>query len=153
MDAPRSRSSDRAGWGIALLAFALIAWPALILPDEALLTSFTDDTYYYLVVARHVAAGNGFTFDGLHPTNGYQPLWLFLLVPLYVVLPGEFPPLRGLILLQAVILAAAAILPVAGALLLALGVALWLRRRVDPRGPGCRGGVVHRCRLRSDVPP
>jgi hypothetical protein len=88
----------------------VIAWPAFILPDEPLLTSFTDDTYYYLVVARHVAAGDGFTFDGLHPTNGYQPLWLFLLAPLFVVLPGEFPPLRGLILLQAVILAVAALL-------------------------------------------
>ncbi len=99
MDAPRRRSGDRVGWGIALFAFAIIARPALLLPDESLLTSFTDDTYDYLVVARHVAAGNGFTFDRLHATNGYQPLWLFLPVPLYVVLPGEFPSLRGLILL------------------------------------------------------
>lgn len=98
------------GWGIALLTLLVIAWPAIILPDEPLLTSFTDDTYYYLVVARHLAAGDGFTFDGLHPTNGFQPLWLFLLVPLFVVCPGEFPPLRCLVLLQAVVLAVALLL-------------------------------------------
>jgi len=102
--------SERVGWGVALLAFLVVAWPAFILPDEPLLTSFTDDTYYYLVVARHVAAGDGFTFDGLHPTNGYQPLWLFLLIPLFIIFPGEFPPLRGLILLQAIVLAIALLL-------------------------------------------
>jgi len=98
------------GWAIALLAFIVIAWPAFLLPDEPLLTSFTDDTYYYLGVARHVAAGDGFTFDGIHPTNGYQPLWLLLLVPLFLLLPGEFPPLRALIVLQAVIVAVALLL-------------------------------------------
>lgn len=38
-----------------------------------------DDTFYYFQVARNAAAGLGSTFDGLHPTNGYQPLWLWLL--------------------------------------------------------------------------
>jgi len=42
---------------------------------------FQDDAYYYLVIARNVAAGHGFTMDQLSPTNGFQPLWLWLLVP------------------------------------------------------------------------
>jgi hypothetical protein len=37
-----------------------------------------DDAYYYFGIARNVAAGLGSTFDGLHPTNGYHPLWLGL---------------------------------------------------------------------------
>lgn len=47
------------------------AWPAL-----------QDDGYYYLVIARNAAGGHGFSMDQLSPTNGFQPLWMFLLVPL-----------------------------------------------------------------------
>src|SRR5262249_11545841 len=35
----------------------------------------------------HVASGLGSTFDGLAPTNGYHPLFMLLLVPVYAVLP------------------------------------------------------------------
>ena len=41
-----------------------------------------DDLLYYLQVARNIANGHGSTFNGLVPTNGYQPLWLLLLIPL-----------------------------------------------------------------------
>jgi hypothetical protein len=42
-----------------------------------------DDAFYYFAIARHIAAGLGPTFDGLAPTNGFHPLWLLLLVPLF----------------------------------------------------------------------
>ena len=42
-----------------------------------------DDSFYYLRIAQQIAAGAGSTFDGLHPTNGYHPLWLLLLVPIF----------------------------------------------------------------------
>ncbi len=42
-----------------------------------------DDGYYYLEIARHIARGDGFTFDGQNPTNGFHPLWQFLLVPIF----------------------------------------------------------------------
>ena len=32
------------------------------------------DTFYYLVVARHIGAGV-VAFDGSHPSNGFHPLW------------------------------------------------------------------------------
>lgn len=38
-----------------------------------------DDAFYFLQIARHVAEGNGPTFDGLHETTGYQPLWMWTL--------------------------------------------------------------------------
>jgi hypothetical protein len=41
-----------------------------------------DDFLYYLQVAQNIAHGNGSTFNCIVPTNGYQPLWLFVLVVL-----------------------------------------------------------------------
>jgi hypothetical protein len=35
-----------------------------------------DDAFFYFGIARNLAHGRGSTFDGLHPTNGYHPLWL-----------------------------------------------------------------------------
>ncbi|GEM_PF-2077646 len=43
---------------------------------------FRDDAYYQIVVARNLAAGRGFSFDGEHPASGVQALWtLVLAVP------------------------------------------------------------------------
>jgi len=42
---------------------------------------FQDDAYYYLVIAQNAAGGHGFTMDRLSPTNGFQPLWMWTLVP------------------------------------------------------------------------
>jgi len=42
-----------------------------------------DDSFYCFEIARNIAHGLGSTFDGAHPTNGYQPLYVFALVPLY----------------------------------------------------------------------
>ncbi len=39
-----------------------------------------DDFLYYLKVAQNVVHGHGSTFNGVVPTNGYQPLWFYLLV-------------------------------------------------------------------------
>ena len=44
-----------------------------------------DDTFLYLQIARNVAHGQGPTFDGLHATNGFQPLWLLVTLPLGVL--------------------------------------------------------------------
>ena len=111
MDQAVSRHfSGPAWWWIAAGVLVVVGWPAVWLADHQLIASFTDDSFYYLEVARHVARGDGFTFDGLHPTNGFHPLWLLLLVPICRLFPGEFLPLRAVILLQAVLLALAAVL-------------------------------------------
>ena len=44
-----------------------------------------DDAFYYFNIARHLAAGHGATFDGLAPTNGFHPLWLLLLTPVFAL--------------------------------------------------------------------
>jgi 4-amino-4-deoxy-L-arabinose transferase-like glycosyltransferase len=42
-----------------------------------------DDSFYAFQIARNVAEGRGVTFDGVTPTNGFQPLYVFSLVPFY----------------------------------------------------------------------
>ena len=45
-----------------------------------------DDAFYYFQIAYHMAEGEFSTFDGgLTRTNGYHPLWLFLITPFYWV--------------------------------------------------------------------
>jgi hypothetical protein len=54
--------------------------PALLLNSVSLTY---DDGFYYFKIAQHLASGAGSTFDGVHPTNGYHPLWLLCLVPIF----------------------------------------------------------------------
>ena len=44
-----------------------------------------DDAFYYYQIAYHMAEGRFSTFDGVTRTNGYHPLWLFLVTPFYWV--------------------------------------------------------------------
>lgn len=48
-----------------------------------------DDSFYCFEIARNIATGVGSTFDGEHPTNGYQPLYVMSLVPLYWMWGGH----------------------------------------------------------------
>ena len=50
--------------------FGLALWS----PPEERPALHTDDAYYYLRVARNVAAGHGSTFYGIEASNGYHPL-------------------------------------------------------------------------------
>jgi hypothetical protein len=49
---------------------------------EAVVTRIPDDTGYFYKIALNVALGKGLTFDGINQTNGFQPLWLYMLLPL-----------------------------------------------------------------------
>src|SRR5678815_5598767 len=92
-------------------------------PEERIVFLLYDDAFYYLGVARHLAAGAGSTFDGLHATNGYHPLWCWALVPLLRAAsdPGTAVRLAGLLWF---------------ALAAAVPAALWwvLRPRTGPTG-------------------
>ncbi len=46
----------------------------------------TEDGFYSLSVSRNIAMGNGITIDGVSATNGFQPLFTFLIVPLVVAI-------------------------------------------------------------------
>jgi hypothetical protein len=79
-----------------------------------------DDTYYTLSIARAMAQGLGPAADGVHLTNGFQPLLAFLLVPVFALTHDPDVPLRAAWLLLAL---------ADGALALALGA---LARRASP---------------------
>ncbi len=69
----------------AALGIAHALRPASVLGDSPLL----EDAFYALAVARHAALGHGLTADGVLPCNGFQPLWVFLNVPLYALTRGD----------------------------------------------------------------
>ena len=49
-----------------------------------------DDAFYYFEIASNLAEGKFSTFDGgITRTNGYHPLWLFLITPFYWVFDKE----------------------------------------------------------------
>jgi len=52
-----------------------------------------DDMGYYMKISENMALGLGPTFDGLHLTNGYHPLWF--LIPLIICESLFFCP-RGM---------------------------------------------------------
>jgi hypothetical protein len=73
---------------LAIVAFHMaVAWQ-----DFATLARngyLYDDSFYAFQIARNIAAGNGMTFDGIHPTTGFQPLYVFLLVPVFMAAGGN----------------------------------------------------------------
>lgn len=71
-----------------------------------------DDAFYYLVIARNFAGGDGFSFDRINETNGFHPLWQALLIPLARVFPGDVGYARAVLVLGLVMLLAAALITV-----------------------------------------
>jgi hypothetical protein len=72
---------------VALLALAA----ALVVRPTPSLFRFPliEDGYYALTAARHLGTGGGLSVDGIHPTSGVQPLWVFLLAPFAWIAAGE----------------------------------------------------------------
>jgi hypothetical protein len=97
--------------GLVLILAAATCVHFALQPDvRHLMVMVADDASYYLTTARNIAAGHGMTFDGLHPTNGFHPLWLSLLVPLFLVPAAPETLVREVVLLQGALLAGAYLL-------------------------------------------
>lgn len=76
-----------------------ILWVALLLSAAGTFWSLVyDDSFYYWQIGRNLATGHGSSFDGIHPTNGYHPLWMLFCAGLYALgLSGEAAPLTALL--------------------------------------------------------
>ena len=48
-----------------------------------------DDAFYYFQTARNIAHGHGVSVDGEVWANGFHPLWMLLLVPIFAVFRGD----------------------------------------------------------------
>lgn len=70
------------GVTLALVARLAVAWSPV---ETSFALSVPDDAYYYFTIARNWAAGAGISFDGLAPTNGFHPLWLVVITPLWYI--------------------------------------------------------------------
>lgn len=96
---------------VGLFSLALVAvWP--FFDVRTLVATFYayDDNFYYFQVARNLGAGGGFTFDGVHRTNGFHPLWAIVLAPLFAALPGDEAPLRAVAVLEAILVILSALI-------------------------------------------
>ncbi|SNT40370.1 hypothetical protein SAMN05421770_11186 [Granulicella rosea] len=54
---------------------------------DTFLAFYDDDLFYYLKIAQNLTHGQGSTFDGIHLTNGYHPLWMLTLTALTAIVP------------------------------------------------------------------
>jgi hypothetical protein len=92
-------------WPPLAVATIVMACSLLIVlqPFEFLVRHLKDDSFYYLKTANNIALGLGSTFDGINRTNGYHPLWMLNLVPIYWLLPhSPLDALRVVMILIAI---------------------------------------------------
>jgi hypothetical protein len=80
-------------------------------PISRLINLFHDDSFFYMVIARNHAAGLGYSFDGLNMTNGFHPLWLWILSFLgsFIGLVGDHG-IRAVVALQTILSLSAALI-------------------------------------------
>ncbi|MBT4209333.1 MAG: hypothetical protein HOE19_00210 [Candidatus Komeilibacteria bacterium] len=90
---------------LSLIILGLIIRLAMInMPNSWLLTNIlSDDAFYYFKLAQNMAAGLGSTFDGWQETNGYHPLWLWLIVPIFKNSQSIWQPIQITLILSAII--------------------------------------------------
>jgi hypothetical protein len=92
----------------------LYAFLALLPLQTLLVETLPDDAFYYFHIARHIAAGEGSTFDGVTETNGYHPLWMITIVPIFSVLSqgGTFDvaPIHAVLLVASLLATMTALL-------------------------------------------
>lgn len=50
---------------------------------DVALALYSDDAFYYFKIAHNISSGVGCTFDGIARTNGFHPLWLGCLLPVF----------------------------------------------------------------------
>lgn len=72
-----------------LLALAVLGALCVIyafsVPIKNITYFLSDDAYYYYKVAQNIVSGLGSTFDGFNQTNGYHPLWMLILLPVFAL--------------------------------------------------------------------
>ena len=60
--------------------------------EHIVLRCTSDDAFYYFRIAHNIATGRGVTFDGEILTNGFHPLWMALVTPLFLGSPEGAAP-------------------------------------------------------------
>lgn len=65
--------------------FLFIAAFIFFIDFKKILTAFVqDDAFYYFKIADNLISTGTFTFDGFSGTNGFHPLWLIFILPVFL---------------------------------------------------------------------
>ncbi|MCX2793857.1 phospholipid carrier-dependent glycosyltransferase [Microbulbifer thermotolerans] len=83
---------------VSVLVHVAIGYQDLVYLDR---TFLPDDTYYTLSIAKNLALGRGPSTDGVILTSGFQPLFAFILVPVFWILEEGAGPVYAAIALSA----------------------------------------------------
>jgi hypothetical protein len=87
-----------AAWAIDAASVALLIGIGVYLlggdPRISSLALVGDDAGYYLNFARNHCLGHGVSFDRLHPSNGFNPLYTLLLIAAFESAPVELSTLN-----------------------------------------------------------
>lgn len=120
---PLSPSPRALGLLAATLALGTVAiFTAILAAGHRVIP---DDVFFYLEIADRIVDGEGSTFSGLMPTNGYHPLWMGVNVALRALV-GEDPATRISALLVATAIGNLAAVVLAWRLTRQLGLSLYL---------------------------
>jgi hypothetical protein len=87
------------GWLVLAACFAGDAMSILTGNTAWLIARMPDDAFYYIRIGQHVAGGRGSTFDGVHLTNGFHPLWQAVVALAALVVPSGTGLIRLVLLL------------------------------------------------------
>src|SRR4051812_7873907 len=70
-------------WKLGIFTFCLVFLPMYFtyfkFRSGVAFNFLAGDVFYYLDIARNSQSVPFFTFDGVHATNGFHPLWQYLL--------------------------------------------------------------------------
>lgn len=85
-----------AGWlAVALFAVTVCRMVFFQSLETAVVFSAIDDGLYYPRIAQNIAERGLCTYDGVTVTNGFHPLWLLVLVPVYALIANPWAALWG----------------------------------------------------------
>jgi len=73
---------------LVILIISLIIELLISLQDNGTLLKkiLLDDAFYGISISKNIALGNGITYNGVDTTNGFQPLWIFAIVPIFLII-------------------------------------------------------------------
>jgi len=97
---------------IAILIFVVASIATLIAPHIERVIAFAaiDDGLYYPIVAENIAKLGQFTYDGISITNGFHPLYLLIILPIFTVISDPWVALKALYCLIVIIMVIACFL-------------------------------------------
>ena len=95
-------------WAIIWLIVAIYLFIHLLLyifvDSKTLILLHSDDAYYYYKISSNYVNMGFLSFDSIHMTNGFHPLWFILLCPIFKLGGGVFLPLRIIGILTSVLM-------------------------------------------------